>query len=101
MGFRNWPPILPKERHEDHAEPGGGSSQRRYYAERPDNPMSMRTAVRLPKDFVFREEARQSRDTRYPHRSEQHDPERPAHVFLQTAHLAHILLAAHAVDHRT
>src|SRR4051794_7585502 len=58
MRFRHRPAILTEERHEDQPEHVERGHERGYDANSPENPVSMRTAERLPEDLVFREETR-------------------------------------------
>ncbi len=55
--------------------------------------------VGLPEDLVLGEEARQAGDAGDGQRADEHGPVRDRDLVLRAAHAAHVLLAAHGVDH--
>ena len=77
-------------KHVERSEPGGDKS------EQPQR--SIRMLCRF-ENFVLAEKSGESRDAGNRKRGDKHRPERHRDGFTQAAHLAHVLLAAHRVNH--
>ena len=66
-----------------------------------DHPERLVHEERAKENFVLAEEARENRDAGDRERAREHRDERGRHVAPQAAHSAHVLLAAHGVNHRS
>ena len=55
---------------------------------------------RLPQNFILREKPGERRDARDREGSDEHGPVRNRDAPVQITHVAHVLLAAHCMDHR-
>ncbi len=87
------------ERHEQQAEHVERRHSRHARADQPQQDVSVRAGKCLPQDFILREEACQTRRSRNRQRSDGHRPERDRNLVPQRAHLPHVLLVMHRVDH--
>src|SRR6266436_1577526 len=91
-------PILAAECHVHQTEHIEGGDERGNHADQPIHPACV---IGLPKYLVLGPEASQRRNSRNRERGNPHRRKRPRHVNAQAAHLAHVLLAADAVNYRT
>ncbi len=81
----------------EHVESGHG---RGHEADGPDPAAVAPDLEGRPQDLVLGEEPGQGRDARDGDAADEHGPVGPRHLGLEPAHLAHVLLARHAVDDR-
>ncbi len=86
------------ERQVDQAEHVEGGHQRGGKADHPEIGAALPS---LPENFVFGEEACQAGDSGNRQRRDEHGAEGDRDFFRQRAHVAHVLLAAHGVNHRS
>ena len=89
--------VCAKERHEPQAEHVKRSQECRDQSHQPVRPTRL---IRTPQNFIFTEKSGESWNTCNGQSACRHRPESPRDLLAQPAHLAHILLAAHRVDHR-
>src|SRR5665811_1748974 len=85
--------ALAVEGHEDEAEGEDGRQEGRDDADRPHYVGAADEGA--AEDLVLGPEAGDEGD-----RADEHRPEGQGYAFSQPAHVAHVLLAAHGVDHR-
>src|SRR6185312_17515126 len=83
---------------EDRAEHIERRQPRGDQAHGPENPLAVGGGG--VEDLVLAEEARERRDSRDGQGTDYVRPEGRRHVLSQAAHLRHVLLAAHGMDHR-
>ena len=72
--------------------------KRRDDADHPDHVVAADEGA--AEDLVLGPEAGEREDADHGQGADEHRPEGDRHLLAQTAHLAHVLLAAHGVDHR-
>src|SRR5581483_8454776 len=98
IGSRGSAAVLAEERQKPQAEHVERGDERGYYSGQPVGPACL---VGTPEDGVFAEEACQPWNAGDGQGAGGHRPECPGELGAKTAHLAHVLLAADGVDHRT
>src|SRR5207247_2461003 len=90
--------ALTVKRHEDLAEHVECRQTSTEQADGPQEWAPVRTRIRLPEDLVLREESGGGWDASDGNGRDQEGPKRERHGVFQTAHLAHVLLAAHRMN---
>src|SRR6267143_4500423 len=92
-------PIESQEEESGHVERG---HERGAKADQPKiREATLGGTPRLPENLVLRKEARQGWDARNRERCDEHRFEGSRNAPAQIAHVAHVLLAAQGMDHRT
>src|SRR5579864_3474594 len=84
---------------EDQAEHVEGSQQSRQQTEGVQNVATLLALKRCKQNGVFREKAGKERNARDSESREEHRGVSSRNLFAEAAHVAHVLLAAHGVNH--
>src|ERR1700687_4419976 len=93
--------VITKERQEPQPEHVERSDKRGDDTDQPKHPTSVFTRISFPQDLVLREKSGKGWEASDRKCRDGHGQESPGHVLPQPAHLAHVLLAADAVNYRT
>src|SRR5947199_8422692 len=88
-----------EKRHKDQSEHVESRHPGYCGAYQPQQDMSLVAGKSFPQNFILREETRQARRTCDGESSHEHRPERHGNLVLQRAHLPHVLLVMHGVNH--
>src|ERR1051326_7150999 len=89
--------IVSEERHEQQPKHVKRCEQRGNGANQPVGPIRLPC---FPEDLVLAPETGERRDSRYGQCGDAHSEKCPGYVGTQAAHLAHVLLASHSMNHR-
>src|SRR5438067_2434668 len=94
--------ALPKEGHKPEAEHVERYHSRGDQSDQPEDPVSV-SLVRecLPENLILREKSAKWWKSCDGERSNRHHPECPRNQLSQSSHVAHVLLAAERVNHRS
>ena len=90
--------VLAEEGHEDEAEDVDAGEQDGDHGHRPHDVVAAREGG--AEDLVLGPEAGEGDHADHRQGADEHRPERDGDLLAQAAHLAHVLLARHRVDHR-